>query len=244
MDDVSASAAVPTIIFDFDGTLALGNGPLTAYALAVAARTGDTDFVTRAYAAVVAYEAGDVTYRDGYDAIARVAAADGVPADVLGDAYDASRALLGTADAAVTAPEDLPAFLARVGASARLVLATNAPGDSVTTVLRTWSIADCFDALHFRVGKPAGLVPVVRNALASGPVLSVGDIVEFDLAPAAALGADTALVGPAAGRTDALVTLRGRTLADLYDEIAAWATSATTPLSRTPDTTLTPERHS
>ncbi|MDN6400144.1 MAG: HAD family hydrolase, partial [Brachybacterium sp.] len=52
-------------------------------------------------------------------------------------------------------------------------------------------------------------------------VRAVGDIWEFDLAPAAELGADTALVGvrevPAARPT-----LRGETLTDLYDPIRAW----------------------
>lgn len=216
----------PTIIFDFDGTLALGDGPIEAYARAIAARIGDESFAGRARTELFAYAAGEAFYRDGYDAVARLAAAEQVPAAAVSAAYDDSRALLGTDAAAVSAPADLSAFLHRLGNHARLVLATNAPGDSVTALLTTWGLLDVFDDLHFRVGKPAGLLPVVSDALARGPVLSVGDIPEFDLAPAAELGADTALVGLAAARPDVPATMRGRSLTDLYEQIAHWTTSA------------------
>lgn len=243
MDDVSERTEIPTIIFDFDGTLALGTGPLEAYAREVAARVDEPEILHRAQAAVSAYEAGDARYRDGYDAVAQVAVDCGVPAHVLGAAYDASRALLGSPSALVAAPDGLSAFLRRLGDGARLVLATNAPGDGVTGLLEEWGVAGAFDSLHFRIGKPDGLAAVVRDALTLGPVLSVGDIVDFDLRPAAALGADTALVGPTASRprsTDSFaLTMRGRTLSDLYDAILDWAASSTASL-HVPNTT--PER--
>lgn len=220
----------PTIVFDFDGTLALGDGPILAFARAIAERTGNPDFLSRAEAALAEFENGHGDSRDGYDAITRLATADGASAELIGSAYDASRALLGSEAAAVAAPDDLAAFLRRIGTDARLALATNAPGDGVVAVLETWGVADAFDAMHFTVGKPDGLVPVIRDALAGGPVLAVGDIAEFDLAPATRLGADTALVGSTAGRSDATTTMRGRTLVDLYDEIVAWvAASASAP---------------
>lgn len=221
----------PTILFDFDGTLALGDGPIMAFARAITDRSGDVDFAARAATALAAFDSGETDTRDGYDAVTRIARAEGVESDAIGASYDASRALLGTSDAAVHPPEDLAAFLTELGTQARLVLATNAPGDGVTTVLRTWGVLDAFDALHFTVGKPAGLVPIMREALADGPVLAVGDIVDFDLAPATELGADTALVGATFERSTAPVTMRGRTLADLYEPILAWARTATASLS-------------
>lgn len=230
----------PTIIFDFDGTVALGDGPITAFAREIAQRTGDSTFASRATVALAAFESGDAPYRDGYDAVTRVATADGVDADILEASYGSSRALLGSPEAEVVPPEGLAEFLATVGASARLVLATNAPGDGVVAVLTAWGIADAFDAMHFTVGKPGGLVPVMRDALAEGPVLAIGDIAEFDLAPGTTLGADTALVGATFARSDAPVTMRGRTLADLYAEITDWVTTA----SSSPSTPLRPtERH-
>ena len=72
-------------------------------------------------------------------------------------------------------------------------------------------------------------------------MLSVGDIFAFDLAPAAELGATTALVGATAERSPAAVTMRGRTIADLYGDIEAWAADAAS--SSTPTGTTLTERH-
>lgn len=233
----------PTIIFDFDGTLALGDGPITAFARVIAERTGSSEFAGRAEAALAAFESGDVDYRDGYDAVTRIAISEGVSPETIAAAYDASRAMLGSDQAAVSAPDELAAFLTRLGTYARLVLATNAPGDGVVSVLQSWGVAGAFDDMHFTVGKPTGLEPVLREALVRGPVLAVGDIVEFDLAPAAQLGADTALVGATAARSAATATMRGRTLADLYDRILEWAqAAASVPLPSSVGTRPT-ERH-
>lgn len=230
----------PTILFDFDGTLALGDGPIRAFAREIATRVQDEDFIDRADAALTAFESGERNYRDGYDAVTSVAVADGVDRDVIGASYDASRAILGSAGATVTPPAGLAEFLERVAADSSLELATNAPGSGVLAVLESWGVAEAFDAMHFSVGKPDGLVPVLTAALDRGPVLSIGDIFEFDLAPAANLGADTALVGATASRSTAATTMRGVSLADLYDEIVDWVATSST-YSVSPNTT-SPER--
>jgi len=229
-----------TIIFDFDGTIALGAGPLVAFARAVSAATEDETFTDRAAAALAEFERGEREARDGYDVISTLAAGQGVGADVLEGAYQSSRMLLGSEHAPITPPAALAEFLTRAGSKVRILLATNAPGAGIMPVLEQWGVADRFDQTHFTVGKPAGLVPIIRAALAEGPVLSVGDIYEFDLAPAAELGAATALVGATAERSPAAVTMRGRTIADLYGDIEAWAADAA---SSTPDSTTLTERH-
>lgn len=231
----------PTIVFDFDGTLALGAGPIVAYARVIARRSGDTAFLDRAVSALAAFEAGDADhYRDGYDVVGSLAAEAGIDASVLNESYSASRAVLGSDDAPVTAPDGLAPFLDRVGRDAQILLATNAPSDSILPLLSSWGVAEAFDALHFTVGKPEGLRPILAHALEAGPVLAVGDIVDLDLVPAMELGADTALVGATASRASAPVTMRGATLSDLYSDIEAWAASAASSPSRT-----TPlERHS
>lgn len=229
-----------TIILDFDGTIALGAGPIEAFALAVATAVDDAAFTDRAMADVAAFERGESEARDGYDVISTLAAKQGVTADVLETAYQSSRALLGSEHAAIAPPRGLAEFLTRIGSHARIVLATNAPGAGIRPVLEGWHVADLFDEMHFTVGKPAGLSPILRAATAAGPVLSVGDIFEFDLAPAAELGAATALVGATAERSQAAVTMRGRTIADLYGDIETWAADAAT---STPASTTLTERH-
>lgn len=215
----------PTIILDLDGTLALGHGPVLAYArhVAPAAAAG---YLERVDDALAAFDAGDATYRDGYDVVGSLARADGVDADTMGAAYASSREQLGTDAAPVTTMPGLDAFLAGLAEHARLVLATNAPEVGIDRLLAAWGVRERFDAVHCTVGKPAGLAAIVERAIADGPVLAIGDIAEFDLAPAAALGADTALVGATAATSPASVTMRGATLADLRGDIQTWAATA------------------
>lgn len=218
---------IPSIIFDFDGTLAVGHGPVRAYAR-FAAPAAAPDFLHRVEAALADYDAGHTAYRDGYDVIASLAAEDSVPAETLSAAYASSRTELGTERAPVESMPGLDDFLAAVGRHARLVLATNAPAEGVDRVLHSWGVRERFDDVHFTVGKPAGLTPILEDALSRGPVLAVGDIVDFDLAPALALGADTALVGATAATSPAAVTLRAASLAELSSDIQSWAAAAAT----------------
>ncbi|MGN6090464.1 MAG: HAD family hydrolase [Actinomycetales bacterium] len=218
----------PSVVFDFDGTLALGHGPVLAYARQVAALAEEPEVVAEVTAALRRLDAGDAPYRDGYDAVRQVALAHGLTDAVLSPAYLASRRELGALSAPVDAAPGLEQFLGALATTARLVMATNAPETGVERVLESIGAAEHLSERHFSVGKPAGLAAIVSDLLADGPGLAVGDIWENDLAPAAALGADTALVGAAAAVTLPGVdpTLRGATLADLYSEITSWAASA------------------
>ena len=215
----------PSIIFDFDGTLAIGHGPVLAYARFVADAAGP-QFVERVESELANYDAGATEYRDGYNIVASLAEADGVEDKTMAAAYTRSREELGTARAPVRSMPRLDNFLATVGQYARLVLATNAPQEGVGRVLENWGVHNSFDELHFRVGKPAGLSAIVEAELADGPVLAVGDIVEYDLAPALGLGADTALVGATAATSTAHVTMRGASLEHLESDIHTWAVQA------------------
>lgn len=217
----------PSIVFDFDGTLAIGHGPVRAYAACVAdVAAVAPGFVDRVDAELTRYDAGDSSYRDGYDIVGSLAAADGASVEDRAAAYTRSRARLGSELAVVRTIEGLDAALEQLGRSARLVLATNAPETGVIAVLDSWGVADRFDELHYMVGKPAGLDRIIERLIADGPVLAIGDIFEFDLAPAAAHGADTALVGATAETSTAPVTMRGRSLADLVPDIQTWAATA------------------
>lgn len=216
----------PTVVFDFDGTIALGHGPVIAYARHVAALAGDPGLLEAARVALDRVDAGDAVYRDSYDAVRQVALEREIPESLLGPAYLASRHELGSRTAPVEAPAGLGEFLAGLAPSARLVLATNAPEIRVDHVLELLGAADHLVERHFSIGKPAGLVAIVADHLAEGPVLAVGDIWAYDLAPAAELGADTALVGVTARGDDPRPTMSGTTLADLYGAITNWAATA------------------
>lgn len=210
-----------TIIFDFDGTVAVGNGPVLAYAREIAPHAGG-DYLARVEATLTAFDGGrDSTFRDGYDVVGSLATEAGVDPEARQRAYLASRGSLASSGAE-PAP-GLADLLRELPDDARVVLATNAPRAGLEEVLAAWELRDGFDEIRDSVGKPDGLTPIVREALAHGPVLSIGDIVENDLAPASALGAATALVGATAATSPADVTMRGSTLADLAPTILAWA---------------------
>ncbi|WP_197517425.1 HAD family hydrolase [Microbacterium karelineae] len=226
-----------TIIFDFDGTVCVGSGPVLAYAREVAAHAG-AGFLDATGRELRSFEAGEPSrYRDGYDIVGSLADAAGVDPEARQAAYLASRGSLPSSGAE-PAP-GLAGLLGRLPEDARIVLATNAPRDGLDETLAAWGLSAAFDEIRDSVGKPDGLAPIVREALARGPVLSIGDMVENDLAPAAALGAATALVGATAATSPADVTMRGTTLADLAHAIVAWA-GASHDLLTSP--TLLPER--
>jgi hypothetical protein len=94
------------LLFDFDGTIALGDGPVLAYAQHVATALGEDRVFVDGIRAVLA--TADDESLDGYDAVRRAAQERGADRSLLSAAYLASRAQLGTADAPIVAPRDSP----------------------------------------------------------------------------------------------------------------------------------------
>ncbi|MDA3147232.1 haloacid dehalogenase-like hydrolase [Leucobacter sp. UCMA 4100] len=213
----------PSIVFDFDGTLALGHGPVRAFAQQVAPATGQDGFLERVEAELSSYDAGQSEYRDGYDIVGSMAKEAGASDEELQAAYLASRDVLGSAGADVDTMPGLAAFLTELGRVARLVLATNAPEAGIAELLERWGVADLFDERHFNLGKPAGLEGLVDRLIEGGPVLSIGDIAVNDLVPAAARGAATALVGARYEHAPIPVTMQAPSLSELRDAIITWA---------------------
>ncbi|WP_062313649.1 HAD family hydrolase [Demequina rhizosphaerae] len=216
----------PTVIFDFDGTLALGDGPLHAYAACVAEAAGVPGAHDAYAAALASHEAGEGGFRDGYHAVQHTALSLGVAPDALQEGYVRSRALLAGPDAPIAAPPGLGDFLARLAEHAELVLVTNSPPIRIDEALGVLGAAPHLDRVLCSAGKPDGMPAIVADALTGGPVLSVGDIYAYDLEPAARLGADTAAVGPGAAAVAHLVTMAAPALPALYGEIEAWAAAA------------------
>lgn len=218
----------PAVIFDFDGTVALGDGPLRAYARAVEELGGVTGIEQ-----ALAVPAPDLL--DGYDVIRAAAEDRGVTPDILSAAYLASRELLGTAEAAVTAPAGLADFLRAAGeAGALRILATNAPDVRIAEALRALGIEAGFDRVVTSVGKPAGLEALLDDLAAEGvtDVLSIGDIWRNDLAPVHRRGGRTALVGEFADES-AAPDHRAPTLPELWEDLHSWLSTSTSHSSAT-----------
>lgn len=224
-----------SVVFDFDGTIALGQGPLDAYARCVGELAGAV-VADACVSAVREFNTGTSAYLDAYAAVRSAAVTHGVDDALLSAAYLHSRELLATDGAPIHPPTGLAAFMAELATIANCVVATNAPAIGLDRALRVLGIADLTAEVHASVGKPAGLDAIISRHLAGGRVLAVGDIWDNDLAPAQRLGADTAFVG--VGRVGGQPTMRGATLADLYDDILGWAARRAS-ASPTATTTIT-----
>ncbi len=213
------------LLFDFDGTIALGDGPVLAYARQVAdrldgpARGALLDGIRSALAAA------DGDALDGYDAVRRAAETEGADAALLSAAYLASRAQLGTVEAPVSAPEGLADFLSDAAGRAERVLVTNAPAIRIDEALAALGLAGLFDRVVTSARKPAGLDEVLAALPADARVLSIGDIWHNDLAPAHARGHATALIGGFADPA-ATPTFRASTFVELVPRLEDWLRAA------------------
>lgn len=231
----------PTVIFDFDGTLALGDGPLWAYARGVAEAAGIPEIVAASEEAVARFEAGDEERIDGYDAVRAAAVGLGADEEALSAGYMASRAELATDSAPIAAPEGLEGFLHRLAEHADLLLVTNSPDVRITEALEALG-ATAITSRVCSARKPAGLGPVIDEMLTRGPVMSVGDVYVNDLEPAIARGAGTALVGATWEAHASQVTMAAATLPELYPSLEAWAAAEATAPQMPTGTGTTQER--
>ncbi|WP_052460361.1 HAD family hydrolase [Microbacterium gorillae] len=205
------------VILDFDGTVALGDGPVRAYARAVERRGG----VTGVEPVLNAVPADAL---DGYDAVRMAAESAGVSAADLSAAYLDSRAELATEDAPIHAPVGLAEFLTAAGEAGVLrLLVTNAPDIRIAPALAALGIADGIDRVVTDAAKPGGLDAQLDELAAAGVVrvLSIGDIWRNDLAPAHRRGHTTALVGDHPDEI-ATPTHRASTFGDLAPALQEW----------------------
>jgi FMN phosphatase YigB (HAD superfamily) len=95
------------------------------------------------------------------------------------------------------------------------VLATNSPEPDSRAILSKVGLIGLFDAMYFRSNKPAGLQAIFaglaeRNGVGMDGVLSVGDNLVNEIAPARAMGCQTVFIDPHAmsetGDADLIVT--------------------------------------
>lgn len=224
------------LIFDFDGTVCLGDGPLTAYAEEIAAQAGSAvpgggeDLLSRLVAGIDA----PADALDGYDLIARRARTAGIAQDTLNEAYLRSRGRLAEASCAVSVPQGLHALLDRAAHGAERVLATNAPNIGLAEALERLGLSGLFDTIHTRVGKPEGLAELLDAYPEGSRILSIGDIWHNDLAPAQARGHSTALVGRGDVPEGASPSVRAESIAELGSAIDAWLSGEDLTVTTTP----------
>lgn len=216
---MSTDITRPVLLFDFDGTVSLGHGPVLAYARLIAEKAGHPSIAQDAEALLNSDNVGSA--RDGYHLVRTLAAELDVPEETCQEAYMASRKNL--ADTGITAPEGLAEFLASY--PGRAILATNSPEVGLSAALHTLGLDRSFDTVYTRVGKPEGLTRILDTDLADTDptrLISFGDIWEFDLAPVAAVGGRTVLVdSPFSTSPEADPTWRVARVTDIFPELTS-----------------------
>ena len=229
------------LVFDFDGTVSLGHGPIRSYARFIAgglATAQAVEFLGRFEDGIsAAPSATDPAAQpiDGYDLVRLLAEQYSVGATARSAAYLASRHELATCAAPVSSPAGLAGFLTEARPAAYLVLATNAPAIRIDEALSALGLTGAFDLVQTDVGKPAGFGPLLERLLTRLPagsspanLASVGDVWANDLAPASRRGATTALVGTHLP-PNANPTYRAELLHELYPALRGWLKSTTAP---------------
>lgn len=222
------------LILDFDGTLCLGDAPVLAYATEVARALGHPEA-----SILVPLEAflngeeprGFAGSADGYSAVAHWARSHGLEERAMSAAYHASREALASGAIDIRTPDGIEGFL-RGFSDWERVLVTNAPTAGTELLVERLGLAPLLDRVIGDAGKPEGLRRFTAPGADGDPrrrsrTLSIGDIWRNDLEPVAHAAA-TALI-ERHPQADAQPTFRGSRIDALYDDIAHWCTSSSTP---------------
>jgi FMN phosphatase YigB (HAD superfamily) len=239
------------LLFDFDGTVSLGDEPVIAYARHLDEQAGSTaDLITRVVSRWLAADGrlddaidgltdADPVFLglhvidgaiDGYYAAQQLARLLGVTPEHIDVAYRASRADLADGLISTRAPEGFASFLAAFPASAHRVLVSNSPENGLREQLDKLELTRSFDEVVTSANKPAGLRAIAERILGEQGVaperlVSVGDIWVNDLAPVAQLGAATALIDRMPVPEQAAPTVRAPHIEELYPWLLEWASS-------------------
>ena len=223
---LAAQQPLPLLILDFDGTLCLGDGPVQAYADAVAGQIQGPGrkALQEGLAAFLDHDPAAPVYKDGYAAVASLA--EGLIDSVgLDWAYAESRRRLAAGLVEVSTAPGLAGFLGNLEGVAFRVLLTNAPLTGVPETLGTLGLSDSVDLIIHDAGKPAGftdLLPALLKDKAPMELLSVGDVWSNDIELPGLFGCATAFIDRFDHCTGA-ANLRAPRFELLYGAIAAWA---------------------
>lgn len=231
------------MVFDFDGTLCLGDDPVLAYAAQIDERLPARRRIPRTVAQ--ALDDGDLrvpgsgapasalgTPQDGYQLVQRLGRAAGLSPEQCGEAFRAARRELldrGLAATDVHAPPGAGELLARLRAHVAVVLITNAPAAGFAPWLEALGLTDSFDAVINDAAKPDGMPAALAEARrrtglpGDAPTASLGDIWANDLAPFAESATATTVLIDHFGTGEGDPTHRVRTFAEAAAVLEQWA---------------------
>jgi phosphoglycolate phosphatase-like HAD superfamily hydrolase len=223
-------AGGPVVLFDFDGTVCLGDGPVLAYAESAFARMGRDDAreIRSRFEDWMAGRSSD-HHADAYVALA--AFARPVLGPELSEAYLDSRHRLVHDDLGVRPPEGLHDLLDELAeAGVQRALLTNSPAVGMDETLAHLGVRARFDQIVVGAKKPTRMPEHLRALLGDEPahhLVSIGDNWRNDVAPAVEIGAVGMLITGAWGDSmlppQAHDAHRGHRLSDLLPSLRRFA---------------------
>ncbi|HEY0248132.1 MAG TPA: hypothetical protein VGC45_07705 [Gryllotalpicola sp.] len=242
---MSPIPALPAVVFDFDGTVCVGDEPVRAYADAVlAAASVSPERAAEVRGRLDAFLAGPSTgigtgartgtntgtpdgpsYIDGYAAVAALTAELASPAEQ-DAAYHTARRALAEGRLAIAAPLGLAELLHSLAGRAERVLVTNAPALGIAEALTAIGLEGCFDRLITDARKPDGWSRILPQLTSEADrpaarLLSIGDIWLNDLAEPLTVGA-TAFLIDRFGGTRGPAHAAAPVIEELYPALQAW----------------------
>lgn len=225
-----------TVVFDFDGTVCLGNDPVRAYAEGVGRHLdqNEVDIMNDDLERFLEHPSELPQYSDGYDVV-QSHATGRLTSDQTQEAYMRSRRLLAEGVFDICPPERLGWLLRRMGELGfRRVLATNSPIIGLRETLERFQLLGDFDEIIPGVGKPNGWNALIDRFVAdrrSGApgLLSIGDYWKNDIAPVVAAGQLTAFIHEPDPSMPATIT--SPTLSGMADNIVDLCAKAQRSLS-------------
>jgi FMN phosphatase YigB (HAD superfamily) len=217
------------VVFDFDGTVILGDKPYYRCAEIISKQLPASEanvFLSRVEGAL----AHSIPFpgEDGWNMLSDLSR-EFTSNDIYTASFHQTRKEMLEKGDMTYMPDAVKALLGRIRPYVVLALASNSPPIYVEPVVRKYSLDSYFTYVRPGAGKPAGFVRMVRQIIEQERlpkdcrVLSVGDHYINDIFPAVESGWDGAFVNPF-GLDPRRSTVSAENIADLSPWIVSWAT--------------------
>ncbi|MGC8515388.1 MAG: HAD family hydrolase [Thermoplasmata archaeon] len=190
------------VVFDFDGTVILGDQPYYRCAEIISKQIHSSDaeaFLSRVNAALT--HTIPFPGEDGWNLLSNLSR-EYISSDAFTSAFHETRKEMLENDGMTYMPDSVKLLLRRIKPYAVLALASNSPPPYVEPVVRKYSLDSYFSYVRPSAQKPAGFQHMVMQIIDHEKlhedcrVLSVGDHYINDILPAVESGWDGAFVNP------------------------------------------------
>ncbi len=211
------------VVFDFDGTIILGEKPYLRCAEIISTKLPDTEAVAFLKTVKSALDHSiPFPGEDGWSMLSSLSSKYSKE-DLFTEAFHQTRKEMLARPDMTYMPDSVNNLLEKIKPISILALASNSPPQYVEPVVRRYSLDHYFDYIQPKAGKPMGFMQLVKRTVENEKlhddycVLSVGDHYPNDILPAVEAGWDGAFVNPF------LLDMRKSTISDKsVESLSPW----------------------